>query len=149
MIKVVDANKNKETFYNLVSLYGYEASMYVEEIGKTISEQGIFHIPGIERFVEEDSEAYVVFDDDHAIGFVCFTNNNDQWMMDEIFVTKTYRKQEVINQILDACLSNKEGVFQTHILKGQQDVCELVERYFPNIKKEELDPIAWLYTTTL
>ena len=70
-------------------------------------------------------------------------------MMDEIFVTKTYRKQEVINQILDACLSNKKGVFQTHILKGQQDVCELVERYFPNIKKEELDPIAWSYTTTL
>lgn len=149
MIRLAKASEKKEIFFNLVSLYGYEASFHVPEIGKTINEDGKFYIPGIERFTAQASEGYVLYEDTQPIGFVAFTEQaENNWMMDELFITRTFRTQEAVNSVLDTFFKEKHpSVFQTHILKGQKDVCEQIETYFgSSLKKEELDPIAWIYT---
>lgn len=152
MIEFVKSSEKKNVFFQLVSLYGYEASFGVKEIGQSINEEGMFLIPGIERFTEEDADSSIIYVDGKPVGFVAYTEQGENsWMMDEIFITKTFRTQELFDAVLDAFAKEKHGQFQTHILKGQQDVCELVEHYFKdkNLKKEELDPIAWLYTVEI
>lgn len=154
MKKFVKATKEKEAFLNLASLYAYEASLSVEVIGKSINEKGMYYNPSIAKFIEEDADAYVLFEGDKAVGIVGFTSEQeDSWMMDEIFVVKAYRDAETMEEILSGFLKDKHGTFQTHILKCQPDVSSQIESYFKErnicFEKEELDPIAWLYTVKI
>ncbi len=152
MMTLTKIAEKKNVFFQLASLYGYEASFAVKEIGQSINEEGMFRIPGIERFAEDDAVSYIIYVDEKPVGFVAYTEQGtDDWMMDEIFITKTFRTQEVFDGVLDAFKKERHGRFQTHILKSQEDMCEMVETYFKDkdLKKEELDPIAWLYTAEI
>ena len=149
-MRFIKAYEKKEAFLNLATLYAYEASISIPELGKDIDENGKLEIPGVRRFLEEDSEAYVIMEGAKAIGIVGFTKVNETtWMMDEIFVTKTFRTQEVMDGLLDFFLKEKQCTFKTHILKCQKDVCLQFENHFPTVNKTELDPIAWKYSVEI
>lgn len=154
MKKLVKASEKKEAFLNLASLYAYEASLSVEPFGKSINENGMYYIPNLDRFIDEDAEAYVLLEEDKAVGIVGFTSLEDNaWMMDDIFIVKAYRDQETTDEILYGFLKDKHGTFQTHILKCQPDVSDQIETTFKKMnlcfEKSELDPIAWLYTVKI
>lgn len=154
MKKFVKASEKKEAFLNLASLYAYEASLSVEPIGRSINENGMYYNPNIAKFIADDSDAYVLYEGEKAVGIVGFTSEKENtWMMDEIFVIKAYRDAETMEEILSGFLKEKHGTFQTHILKCQPDVSDEIEQYFKDQKicfeKTELDPIAWLYTAKI
>ena len=73
--------EKKNVFFQLVSLYGYEASLSVKEIGKSINEEGMFHIPGIERFVEDDAVSFIIYVDEKPVGVVAYTEQGENSRM--------------------------------------------------------------------
>lgn len=144
-MELKNISENTKAFQNLFNLYCYELSFTDPWLGTQINENGEFGMPPGMKL--EGLNARVIYEDNHAIGFVIYQEGGKaDYSIEEIFVTSAYRKKGTATKIVNDYLKDKEGTFMVHILKKSEDA----QKFFLDIFKkndlpytrEPLDEIA-------
>lgn len=148
------ASENRRTFENLFNMYCYELSFDDPWLGTNISVNGDFNPPeGLDAMV---NGSYVIYEEDHAIGFVTYEEGNmADYSIAEIFITNSFRRKGIASEIVQNYLKDKEGTFMVHILKNskagnaffqyifnknnltyeRKPMDEIADAYYVNLKK--------------
>lgn len=153
-MKLEKAAEHQSAFRNLFNLYVNELSSYAPFLGQAINEDGIYQNPKpLETyFHEKNVEAYVIYEEGRAVGFVTVEkteHDGKEWnVLSEIYLIPSVRKHGIATGIISDLL-RRDAPLMTHILKGDTPAIDFFEHLFKengiSYKKEERDPIAWNY----
>ena len=156
MNKIV-ASEKKVAFENLFNLYTYELALTGDpSLGTFINEDGKYIPPfGLDDYFNGTKEAYVLMEDNKAIGFIAFVNDDEkqEYLFEEAYLIFPYRNKGYMTSLLDEYLDGKKGKFKTHILKASKDSQRWFENYVYNrhleFVRSERDVMAYNYECNL
>ena len=150
-MELVMAKEKQQAYLNLASLYGYQESLSIPQIGQAIDTNGMLLMPGTEDYANGTKEGYVVVDQGRAVGIVGIdVLDSDLYMIEQFFATKAFLNEEFVHTVLDKVFLSKKGTLQMHLLKVDEAASELVLQFFEekqlSVKREDFQEQAWLYT---
>lgn len=157
-MELVNASQKKKAFQNLFNLYVHELSGYDHWLGTALDSEGIYQSPGgLEEYYDETKkEAYVIMEDEQAIGFVVFSQEPNLCSVNEIFIVNSKRNMGIASGIIQNYWKDKTGTFMTHLLKNNQPAISFWENLFKRnnylfetTKRDEVAVNYWVKLTEI
>lgn len=115
-MELILAHNNRAVFTSLFNIYVHELSEYNPWLAKQMNDEGNYLREEVnDFFTTKTYEPYLIYDENHPIGFVVFSKDENNWeeevtcSIEELFIVKTSRKKGYATKIAKDFWEKEKG----------------------------------------
>ncbi|WP_040952739.1 GNAT family N-acetyltransferase [Gorillibacterium massiliense] len=125
--------EDQEKFLNLYNLYLYDLSEYN---GDELKEDGKFDPTNTYLYLERDElQPFFIIKDDKVVGFILicsapFVSDGIDYSIQELFVLKKYRGNQIAGKAVELVLEKLEGKIRVEQLKANKAAVHFWKKFY-------------------